>query len=281
MSIFSDVIGLTPEDVAEQPIDELPPELPPEIESPSIVERVRSWVPTDLGPKTLRCPDHPDAGPYNERGLKIHVARNHPKGETPPAPPKPRAPKERKPQAPREISPKRQSGEDIFATAVSAGATMLVNFGISPPAGMALALEAGALAPELDKAVAGTVVDRVAVQPLVKAKGRWSTVASLAAFPVLVFMIDKQPEMMPVLYPALRGSVKQMLPSLVAQKKRQVEDETKMNEAAAQLLELQSEIETLQSKREADPIDMLLASLFPPPTEPEAPPEPGSAWQPE
>lgn len=171
---------------------------------------------------------------------------------------------EKAPKTPKEpASNRRVRADDILTSAVSAVGMLLINSGASVPAGRALALEASLLGPEFDKAAAGTIIDRVALQPLMKGKSKWEGVANLAAFPVICFMLDKQPAMMPVLYPALRSSMKGILPGLVKAKKKQLQDQVELAKAAQELMDLDMELSGMVADAGPDPIDMLIASLFP------------------
>lgn len=263
-------VGSTSEDLFQPPILEVAPVVIEESPATTFAEKLTGWR------ERVKCEICGQEVAVFQMGN--HQRRKH-GTETPKAttPKKPAA--EKKPSTPREPGPRRVSAADLLTTLVTAGAGLLVNSGASGPTGMALMMEATILGPEFDRAVAGTFIDKQVVQPLVKAKSKWSGVASLAAFPICVFALDKNPQMMPMIYPALRSSMKQILPDLVTAKKRQVADERKLNEAAAELVALDLELNHLAEDRGPDPIDILISSLFAGKASASSTPEePGSAW---
>lgn len=244
----------TPPDFEEEIAPEQPIEVAPTVEKESLgagLKRVSSaWI-------KEACPE---CGVMVAKSQMGNHFKNKHGGNAPPA-------VEKKPRLPKDdsekVSTRRQRADDILTSAVSAVGMLLINSGASVPAGRALALEASLLGPEFDKAAAGTIIDRVALQPLMKGKSKWEGVANLAAFPVICFMLDKQPAMMPVLYPALRSSMKGILPGLVKAKKKQLQDQVELAKAAEELMQLDMELQGMVADTGPDPIDLLIASLFP------------------
>jgi hypothetical protein len=252
------------------------PELPPELGD-------TSFIPTRERQLCDQCdPDSPDGTKmYTIVGLNMHKARKHREKKPPEGPSAAKiaasikkAP-EKKPATPKSTGRRIPAGE-VLTSVVSILGAGLQQTGISIPTGRALRLEAGLLGAELDTAVAGTIIDRQLVQPLVKTKGRFEHIAPLVALPVLTFMLDKNPAMLPTFYPILRATLMQMLPDLVKAKKKELADEEKLRQAAQELGELDPELATLFGDG-VDPIDVLIQSLFPVPPEVIVE-EPGSAW---
>lgn len=217
-------------------------------------------------------------------GLKMHQTRRHrakPESISGQAQAAAKKVTEKKP-ATKSIAPpkgRRIPAGDVLTSVVSILGAGMMQTGLSVPTGRALRLEASLLGSELDTAVAGTIVDRQLVQPLVKTKGRFEHIAPLVALPMMTFMLDKNPAMLPTVYPLLRATMMQMLPDLVKAKKREIADEEKLREAAKELGELDPELAEMFGA-DVDPIDVLIQSLFPQPPEPVVM-EPGSAWNPD
>ena len=104
-----------------------------------------------------------------------------------------------------------------------------------PPVGRVLMFQAPVAGDVLDDALAGTVIDRVA-QPILRKWEQSSEAGALVMVPLTVAMIERRPEMRPVLVPILRST---MMPMLVAMakgarraKKRQAEQVEAMEELA-------------------------------------------------
>ena len=252
------------------------PELPPEIGD-------TSFIPTrDRQPCGLCDPDTPEGTKlYTLPGLKLHEARRHrakPDNMAGRVTASKNGATEKKPATPKTTTPKgrRIPAGEVLTSVVSILGAGLQQTGSSVPTGRALRLEAGLLGAELDTAVAGTIIDRQIVQPLVKTKGRFEHIAPLVMLPVLTLMLDKNPAMLPTVYPVLRATMMQMLPDLVKAKKKELADEEKLRQAAQDLGELDPELRDLFGAG-VDPIDVLIQSLFPQPPEIIVE-EPVSAW---
>lgn len=166
----------------------------------------------------------------------------------------------RNPDAPRET--RRKSGAELLAMAASGIGSLLAGIG-SPAAGMALKLEAPLVGPAADRAISGTVVDRVVLQKALAAKGKFDQIGPLIAFPLLVALAERQPAMRAQLYGPLRMCVMPMLPQLVKAMQKQAADAQKMAEAAQDLADMDPAWAELFSAG-TDPIDAILSFLLPP-----------------
>lgn len=118
----------------------------------------------------------------------------------------------------------------------------------------------------LDDAVAGTFVDRIAVQPAVAARGRLDAVAAVFGPPVLVGMMCQHPDRFQTLLPILKSQIRSSLPLMVPAIKKA---EKKAQEAAAAAEELFGE----PVPEGVDPVDQVIAMLFAD-WQPPAPPTP-------
>jgi hypothetical protein len=157
--------------------------------------------------------------------------------------------------------PRRKNGSEILAL-VASGLGSLVSIS-SPAAGLALKLEAPLVGPAADKAVAGTVVDRMVLQRALQAKGKFDAIGPLIAFPILVGICEKQPAMRPQLYGPLRMCITPMLADLVKAMQKQAADNEKLAKAAADLSDLDPGFAALFADG-VDPVDAILGTLFPP-----------------
>ncbi len=157
--------------------------------------------------------------------------------------------------------PRRKNGSEILAL-VASGLGSLVALS-SPAAGLALKLEAPLVGPATDKAIAGTVVDRLVLQKALAAKGKFDAIGPLIAFPILVAICEKQPEMRPQLYGPLRMCITPMLSDLVKAMQRQAADAEKLAKAAADLSDIDPGFAALFANG-VDPVDAILGTLFPP-----------------
>lgn len=210
------------------------------------------------------CPDCNEKVTANsDLGLRIvmgkHRAKKHP-GSSVFIPTKPKEEKPpREPAEPKERK-SRRNGSEILTMVASGLGSLLAGVG-SPAAGMALKLEAPLIGPAGDKAIAGTVVDRLALQKLLQAKGKFDQVGPLIAFPLLVALCEKQPAMRPQLYGPLRMCITPMLPQLVKAMQKQAADAEKLAQAAADLSNIDPGFAALFADG-VDPVDAILGTLF-------------------
>jgi hypothetical protein len=249
-------------------------ELPPEVADEPVTEKVRKGI------AKVACPECGKM--ISEFRMSTHVGRSAcQKARADSAAGKdPNAPKVVTPRKPRSTPPtgKRINASEII-TLLAGGVGTLVGMGVSGPTGMAIKLEAPLLGPELDALAAGTIVDKTVLQPIVRTKGKFDKVAPLVMFPALVFALDKNPAMLPQVYPMLRMTMSQLLPGLVAAMKAQAVEQEKMRAAAAELSEMDPEFKAMFAGAD-DPIEALINVMFAGKAAetPDQPPEPGSAW---
>jgi hypothetical protein len=168
---------------------------------------------------------------------------------------------------------RRKSGSEILAL-VASGLGSLVSLS-SPAAGLALKLEAPLVGPAADKAISGTVVDRLVLQKALAAKGKFDAIGPLIAFPILVGICEKNPAMRPQLYGPLRMCITPMLADLVKAMQKQAADNEKLSKAAADLSNLDPGFAALFANG-VDPVDAILGTLFPPEEPDEDNDSPGS-----
>lgn len=267
-------------------------ELPPSFDEETVTTRVRKGLDKVSCPKCgrkvaeFRLAAHVDsAGCLKAQG---EVAKSdaspwaQPEVKAEGSPPKPTASKAVKAKV---VTGRRVKADDVLTLAAGGIGTLLGMSGVSPAGGMALKLEAPLLGPALDKAVAGTIVDKAVIQPLVKTKGKFDEVAPLVMFPALVAVLERSPAMLPQVYPFLRMAIVPMLDQLVVSMRKQALEEEKLRAAAAELSAMSPEFAAMFESG-SEPVDAILEFVigrkiervqFVPDQQP-VQPEPGSAW---
>jgi hypothetical protein len=103
------------------------------------------------------------------------------------------------------------------------------------PLGRCLQWQAPVAGEMLDEAVAGTFIDKMALQKIVRGRGRFDTLASVLGPPAIVFAIERNPAQAEVLLPMLAASIRSSLPHMVPAIKKARAKEEKMAQAAAEL----------------------------------------------
>lgn len=163
---------------------------------------------------------------------------------------------ERKPS----VHTKRASAASLISFVWGGMGMALVQSGASVPTGRVLSLQAPLAGAKLDSILMGTWLDSL-LQPLVRSSEKVEGVGALVAFPLLVAMWDKNPELYPVLYPIVRKVVESNLADMAPVLKKQQADQKKHVEAVA---DLSSVLEGLDVPKGEDPIDALLSVIFAP-----------------
>ena len=161
----------------------------------------------------------------------------------------------KKPTAPTRA--RRPLGESLAKIALQIG--RIVNT-VEPPTGAAIMFEAGALGEAIDKAIAGTIIDK----PLQKAAGvsdRFEPLVPLITMPAMIFLLSRNPAIEKHIEGELREALEDVLvQSLPLLRKRAARTKATVD-ALAELRALDPDI-----IRGVDPIGDLLRSFF---TQPE------------
>jgi hypothetical protein len=220
-----------------------------------------------------RLPSPPGPAP-RAKGLRRLFGLG-PKPETGTAP----ATKEKQPR-PAGKGGRRISGAETLSDAWGGIGALVVRNPAHVPLGRYMQLQAPVAGEMLDDAAAGTVVDKVALQPIVKARGRFDLIGAVFGPPALILAIERAPERVDVLVPMLRASIRNALPLMVPALKRVQAKEAKMTEAAADLFSDDPNYREWVSAAEAqgvkhpDPADYILSTIFDGWAPPGAPAEP-------
>ncbi len=235
---------------------------------------------TDLldAPASLRCPQC-EAEMGSPAGLASHMRSQH--ADTAPAVPEEgtppedvvvpkvsawrrlfggtKAPKAERPaaKAPQRRRHKRVSGATVLAIPFEQGANVMEQW--KPCTARVLAWEAGWGGYVLDEALAGTLPDRLVVQPLARNWERFAAVEAVLGPVALAFAIESHPEKVRILMPemrrAIRGSAPFMLKAMAKKRQEDAQIEAAFKEAYPDAPETATADEM---------IDQLLAEVFAP-----------------
>lgn len=96
----------------------------------------------------------------------------------------------------------RTSGEQVLNTAFFGLGYLLVSRQIDPPVGRTIQFEAPLAAQAIDKAIAGTFIDRI-LQPLFNKSEQLEGLGAILALPVMVGLYERKPALAPILEPAM------------------------------------------------------------------------------
>lgn len=180
------------------------------------------------------------------------------------------APKDRPAKPPRSIRA-RSSGAELLSGAWGLLGMGLIRTGADVPVGRCLQFQAPAAGEILDKALAGTLVDRALIQPIAARADDAEAVAALVGLPLLVFAFERaseelRPVLEPLLVEALRAHLAAMVPVM---KKKQAKE----RELAKVVDDLRAEGLVPEGTADVDDaIQAMYGAIFQPAEEP-APPE--------
>lgn len=107
----------------------------------------------------------------------------------------------------------RTSGEPILSGVVAIVGAMLVNRNIDPPVGRTLTLEAPLAGNAIDKVIADTWIDRL-LQPLFAKSDNLEELGAIIALPIMVGILERKPEMSPIILPPLEEVLTTVLEEL-------------------------------------------------------------------
>lgn len=166
-------------------------------------------------------------------------------------------PRPERPVKPPKRVGKRVSGAEVLAMPFEQGAQLIGSW--RPCTARMLAWQAPWGGRVLDEALAGSFIDRVAVQPLARNYARYAALGAVMGPPMLAFVIEGKPQLAQTLMPELRRAIRSAAPYMLkAAKQKKIEDaeiETAFREAYP----------TAPDGMTADSmIDELLAEVFEP-----------------
>ncbi len=178
-------------------------------------------------------------------------AKTSPKPKGKPGPkPKPKVAKPASKPAAR-----RTSAADAISTVLASAGSMVAK--VDQPLSRALTISAPATGSAIDELVAGTFVDRSVLQPFAKGADKWERLGGVIAFPVLVAVISRRPQMFVPLEGYLRDSLTDVLVASVPAMQKRKAKEKKAVDALSALAQVDE-----RYAQSEDPIGLLLADIF-------------------
>lgn len=154
-------------------------------------------------------------------------------------------------------SPKRMSAADTIGDVYSGLGSLAVQSGRHAPLGRCMQWQAPIAGEMLDDAVSGTIVDKVVLQKVVGARGKFDLLAAVVGPPMLVLAIERNPQNAEAIMPLLRSSIRSALPQMVPAIKKVQKRQKEVAEATALLFE-----DDPNFTPGDDPVDHILAMMF-------------------
>jgi hypothetical protein len=263
----SDVLGQA-DDVSTVLVDfpatrsaESPPMSSPYVEERSSTVETR---PGEVGtPSSPRVASGPEVTPTAPEGKLRGLFKKKPK--TPSSPTVvPTTTKEKRPGA---RTGRRVSAADTIADGWAALGGVAIRTGTHAPLGRCLQWQAPMAGEMLDEVVAGTIVDKIALQKVAKGRHKFDVLGAVIGPPLLVMAIERNPQNAPSLMPLLASSIRHSLPHMVPAIKKAKAKEAKIAEATAELF-----ADDPDFREGDDPVAYILGMMFEgwvPPTPPE------------
>jgi hypothetical protein len=165
---------------------------------------------------------------------------------------------------------KRASGAETLSDLWGGAGSVLLRNPAHVPLGTYMRFQAPVAGEMLDEAAANTVVDKVVLQPIIRARGKFDLIGAVFGPPALILAIERDPSRADLLLPMLRSSIRNALPLMVPAIKRVQAKEKKMVEAAEDLFEDDANYrewlryEEGRGIKSPDPADYILSQIFPP-----------------
>ena len=148
---------------------------------------------------------------------------------------------------------RRVSTEGIWSTTWMAGGLALQRSGADIPVGRCMQFQAPIVGDILDEAVAGTFIDTL-LQPIAGSGKRFKKVSAVVSLPILVGLIERSPQVAPMVEPLLRQVIREHLVALSVQAKKVRKEEAEYRKA---MEELGMDVEGSE-----DPVTVLLNDIF-------------------
>jgi hypothetical protein len=189
----------------------------------------------------------------------------------------PPATREKRPHA--KGSGKRTSAAGTITDLYSGVGGIAIRTGTHAPLGRCMQWQAPMAGEMLDEALAGTIVDKVALQRIEKGRARYDLLGAVFGPPLLVYAIERNPANAQALMPMLAASIRHSLPLMVPAIKKAQAREKAVAEATAELF-----ADDPDWVEGTDPVEHILGLMFagwvpsvPDPDRPE-PTEVPDAW---
>jgi hypothetical protein len=128
---------------------------------------------------------------------------------------------------------------------------------VDGPLGRAIAFSAPATGDAVDELVAGTVVDRVVIQRFAGAADKWEKFGGVVAFPVLIALVSRNPQLFIPLEDDLREATLDVIIASIPTFEKQAAKERKAVDALARLKKVDE-----RYANSDDPIKLILEDIF-------------------
>jgi hypothetical protein len=219
--------------------------------------------PNETAPKEVK--EQPHQCPYcaqtfkggigGQLSLGRHKAREH--SDKPKTPPVKRTPAKRTPS--KAVVVRKDASGSIAEIFGSASAILRP---IDPVMSGVLGFEAPAAGVAIDGLIAGTFVDKKAVQPMLTGREKWESVSAILALPLLIKLVQINPAMAIPLETPLRRAVGQVLVASLPVMRKKVAEDKKLKDALIELKVLDPVFAEIE-----DPVGAILMSLLNPEAE--------------
>jgi hypothetical protein len=162
---------------------------------------------------------------------------------------------------------RRQSGAETLSDAWGGIGSFVGRTPGHVPLGRYMQFQAPVAGEMLDEAAAGTIIDKMALQPIIRARGKFDLVAAVFGPPALILAIERNPGQGELLVPMLRSSIRNALPLMVPAIKRIQAKEAKTLAAADDLFDDDADYRAYCAQVEAtggkpDPAEYILSMIF-------------------
>lgn len=154
-------------------------------------------------------------------------------------------------------SGRRESAAETIADGWAALGGLAASTSAHAPLGRLMQWQAPVAGEMLDEAVKGSIVDKVALQRIVKARGRFDLVGAVFGPPLLVLAIERNPQQVKTLMPILAAQIRRSLPLMVPAIKKAQAKEKAVMEATELLFE-----DDPNWKPGTDPVEYILGMMF-------------------
>jgi hypothetical protein len=200
-------------------------------DAPNALGEPSPYAPGERAPGSgLPSPSVPAAGPTKSGRWGRFFGgskKGPPSNDGAPLPPRGR---ERTPKLP---AGRRVSASETISDAWSGVGGFVARNPGHVPLGRYMQFQAPVAGEMLDEAVKGTIIDKVALQRIVKARGKFDLIGAVFGPPAIIYAIERDPSRQDVLIPMLRSSIRNALPLMVpAIKKIKVKAEATQAAAA-------------------------------------------------
>jgi hypothetical protein len=176
------------------------------------------------------------------------------------------APKEKRPGAGKG---RRMSGADTIADVWTMGANAIGQNPQHRALATVMVFQAPVAGEMLDEAAKGSFIDKLAIQPAVKARGRFDLLGAVLGPPILVAMIERDPRKADALVPLLRAQIRNALPLMVPAIRKVNAKAKAAEEAAAELFGDDMGFDPANGPVEDQIIAMIFGGMVP-----QSPPQP-------